>query len=73
MQPLNASINNIIAANIAGVTNNVFPKLPRMETMRREVRTQRVTHAAYLPIMDDGETLFDVPQRFTVTSSRDEF
>ena len=31
----NASTNNIIAANIAGVTDNVFANLPRMDTMWR--------------------------------------
>ena len=69
----NASTNNIIAANIAGVTNNILAKLPRMETMRRDVRRQRATHAACPPIPDDGNTLFDIPQRFTVTSTEDEF
>ena len=68
----NASTNNIIAANIAGVTDDVLAKLPRMETMRRGVRKQRGTHAAYPPIPDDGDTLFAIPQRFTVTSSGDE-
>ena len=44
-----------------------------METMRRDVRRQRATHAAYSPISDDGDTLFDISQRFTVTSTGDEF
>ena len=35
---INASSNNIIAANIACVTNNVFAKLPRMKTKRRDAR-----------------------------------
>ena len=69
----NASTNNIIAANIAGVTDNVLAKLPRMETMRRDVRIQLATHAAHPPVPDDGDTLFDIPQRFTVTSTGDEF
>ena len=69
----NASTNNIIAANIAGVTDNVIAKLPRMETMRRDVSRQRVTHAAYPHIMSNGYTLFVIPQRFTVTTTGDEF
>ena len=69
----NASTNNIIAANIAGVTDNVLAKLPRMETMRCDVRIQLATHAAYPPVPDDGGTLLDIPQRFTVTSTGDEF
>ena len=36
----NVSTSNIIAANIAGATNNVIAKLSRMETMRRDVKTQ---------------------------------
>ena len=55
----NASTNNIIAANIAGVTDNVLAKLPRMETMRRAVRRQSATYAAYPPIPDNDDTLFD--------------
>ena len=70
---INASTNNIIAANIAGVTDNVLAKLPRMETMRRDVRIQLISHAAYPPVPDDGDTLFDIPQRFMVTSTGDEF
>ena len=69
----NASTSNIIAANIAGITENVLAKLPRMETMRRVVRRQRATQTAYPSIPDDGDNLFDIPQRFTVTSSGDEF
>ena len=69
----NASTNKIIAANIAVVTDNVLGKLPRMETMRRNVRRQRATHAAYPPVPDDGDTFFDIPQHFTVTSTGDEF
>ena len=69
----NASTNNIIAANIAGVTDNVLAKLPRMETMCRDARRQRATHATYPPIPDDGDTLFDIQQRLTVTSTEDEF
>ena len=69
----NASTNNIIAANIAGVTDNVLAKLPRMETMRRDVRRQPATHAAYPPISADSDTLFGIPQRFTITSTGNEF
>ena len=59
--------------NIAGVTDNVLAKLLRMETMRRDVRRQIATHAAYPPIPKDGDTLFDIPQRFTVTSTETSF
>ena len=69
----NGSTNNIIAANIADVTDNVLAKLPRMENLRRDVRRHRATHAAYPPIPDDSDTLFDIRQGFTVTSTGDEF
>ena len=59
--------------NIAGVTDNVLAKLPRMETMRFDVRRQIATHAAYSPIPEDSGTLFDIPQRFTVTSTETSF
>ena len=64
----NASTNNI-AANIADVTDNVLAKLPRMKTMRRDVRRQPTTQAAYPPISADSDTLFGIPQRFTITST----
>ena len=41
--------------------------------MRRDVRRQRATHAEYPPIPDDGDTLFDIPQRFTVPSTGYDF
>ena len=41
---------------MTGATDNVLAKLPRMETMRRDVRRQRATHAAYSPILDDSDT-----------------
>ena len=41
--------------------------------MRRDVRRQRATHATYRPVLDDDDTLFDASQRFTVTSTGDEF
>ena len=69
----NASTSNITAANIAGVIGNVLAKLPRIETMRRDVRRQCATHTAYPPISENGDTLFDIQQRFTVTSTGDEF
>ena len=68
----NASTKSIIAANIAGVTGNVLARLPRMETMRHDVRRERATPAAYPPILGDGDTLFDI-LRFTVTSTGNEF
>ena len=69
----NASTSNITAANIAGLIDNVLAKLPRIETMRRDVRRQCATHTAYPPIPENDDTLFDIPQRFTVTSTGDEF
>ena len=37
--------------------------------MQRDVRRQRATHAVYPSIPDNGDTLFDIPQRFTVNST----
>ena len=69
----NASTINIIAANIVGITDNDLPKLPKMETMHRDVRRQRAAHAAYSPVPDDNDTSFGISQRSTVTSTGDEF
>ena len=41
--------------------------------MRCDVKIQCTTDAAYPPIPEDGDTLFDIPQRFTVTSTGDDF
>ena len=41
--------------------------------MCRNVRGPRATHAAYPPVPDDGDTLFDIPQHFTVTGTGNEF
>ena len=73
IEKIHQPITSMQRMNIAGVTDNVLAKLPRMETMRRNVRIQLATHIAHPPVPDDGDTLFDIPQRFTVTSTGDEF
>ena len=40
--------------------------------MRHDARRQCATHAAFPSILDNGETLLDIP-RFTVTNTGDEF
>ena len=42
--------NNIISANIAGTTEAVLAKIPKLETVRRDVRRQRAVAIGYPPI-----------------------
>ena len=69
----NATTNNIVAQKIAGRSQSVFAKLPKMETMRRDVRRQRAVHSDYLQIHADDDRLFQIPQPYTVTSTGDLF
>ena len=59
IEKIHQPITSMQRMNIAGVTDNVLAKLPRMETMRRAVRRQSATYAAYPPIPDNDDTLFD--------------
>ena len=51
---------------------NVPAKLPRMETIGHNLRRQCALHAAYPPVLEDGNILSNFP-RFTVKSNGDEF
>ena len=81
----NATTNNIVAQKIAGRSQSVLAKLPKMETMRRGVRRQRAAHSdypQYLTMMTDysryhnHDTLSQVPVTCsfdTITIERTEF
>ena len=63
-----ATTNNVIAQNVSGAQENVLAKLSKMETMSRDVRRQHAANAAYRPIPDDQDALFQDPHNFTVSS-----
>ena len=51
--------DNIITTNIAGMHEEDFAKLPRMDTIRRDVKSQRAVNRPYLEIPEN--TLFVIP------------
>ena len=63
--------NNVIAANIVVAGEAVLAKIPKMETIRRDVRRQRTVLAAYSPIPDD--TLFHIPNPYSLTTTGEQF
>ena len=55
---------NIITANIAGLQENVLARLPNIETIRRDVRRNRLNNHPAVP--DINDTQFAIPQNYTV-------
>ena len=65
----NGTTNNIISQSLLGENENVLAKLPKMDTMRRDIRRQRTAHAAYPGIPDDQDTLFPIPHQYIISST----
>ena len=65
----NASINNIIAANIVNLTDNVPAKLPRMETMRRDVRRQHAL-TVHIHLFRTMKTFYLMPHNLLNTEHK---
>ena len=55
---------NIITVNIAGLRENVLARLPNIETVRRDVRRNRLNNHPAVP--DIYNTHFLIPQNYTV-------
>ena len=55
---------NIITANIAGLRENVLARLPNVETIRRDVRRNRLNNHPAVP--DIYNTHFVIPQNYNV-------
>ena len=55
---------NIIAANIASLQENVLVRLPNIETIRRDVRRNRPNNHSAVP--DINDTQFAIPLNYTV-------
>ena len=55
---------NIITTNIAGLQENVLARLPNIETIRRDVRRNRLNNHPAVP--DINDTQFAIPQNYTV-------
>ena len=69
----NATTTNVISQSLLGENENVLAKLPKMDTMRRDISRQRAAHAAYRGIPDDQDTLFPIPHQYTISSTGDVF
>ena len=59
--------NNIITTNIGGMHEEVLAKLPRIDTIRRDVRRQRAVNRPYPEIPEN--TLFEIPHPCNVSST----
>ena len=63
--------NNIITTNIGGMPEEVLAKLPRIDTIRRDVRRQRVVNLPYPEIPENN--LFEIPHPYNVSSTGEQF
>ena len=63
--------NNIISANIAGTTEAVLAKIPKLETVRCDVWRQSVVAIGYPPIPE--KTQFDIVPPFNVSNTVEQF
>ena len=63
--------NNIITTNIGGMHEEVLAKLPRIDTIRRDVRRQRLVNRPYPEIPEN--TLFEIPHPYNISSTDEQF
>ena len=59
--------NNIITKNIEVMHEEVLAKLPRIDTIQRDVRRQPVVNRTYPEIPEN--TLFEIPDPYNVSST----
>ena len=62
---------NTISANVAGATEAVLAKIPKLETVRRDVRRQRAVAIGYPPISETTE--FEIVPPFNVSNTGEQF
>ena len=63
--------NDIITTNIGGMHEEVSAKLPRIDTIRRDVRGQRAVNRPYPQIPEN--TLFEIPHPYNISSTGEQF
>ena len=63
--------NNIITTNIGGMHEEVLAKLPRIDTIRRDVRRQGAVNRPYPEIPEN--TLFEIPHPYSVSSTGEQY
>ena len=66
-----STTNNIITTNIGGMPEEVLAKLPRIDTIRRDVRRQRVVNLPYPEIPENN--LLEIPNPYNVSSTDEQF
>ena len=62
---------NIILANIAGATEAIQAKIPKLETVRRDVRRQPAATIGYPPIPET--TKFEIVPPFNAINTGEQF
>ena len=63
--------NSIVTTNIGGMHEEVLAKLPRFDTIRRDVRRQREVNQPYPEISEN--TLLKMPNPYNVSSTVEQF
>ena len=63
--------SSIISANIAGPIEAVLAKIPKLETILRDVRKQGAVAIGYPPIPET--TQFEIDPPFNVSNTREQF
>jgi hypothetical protein len=64
-----ARTNTIVARNIVDIDEGAMANLPRLETMRRDVRRQRQTNQELPPVPVPFNTMFEIPDNITMTAN----
>ena len=62
---------NILTTNLAGLSDATLCRMPKVETMRRDIRRHKTQNPIVVPA--DHDTLFHLPQQYTQTSTGEPF
>ena len=62
---------NVITANVIAQEDAVLAKLPRLDSIRRDVRRQRIVHHPHPPL--PGDLLFQIPEPYNFSSTGNQF
>ena len=63
--------NDIVTTNMGGIHEEIFAKLPRIDTIQRDVRRQRAGNRSYPEIPEN--TLFEITHPYNVSSTSEQF
>ena len=60
-----------MTANVIGQEDAVLAKLTRLDSIRRDVRRQRIVHNPHPPL--PGDLLFQIPESYNFSSTGNQF